>query len=70
MLYYRSIKVMIDISDLVEVIINIFVRHYGFPELIVTDQNSLFKSKFWSLLYYFVRIKKKLSTAFQPLIDD
>ena len=40
------------------------IRHHKVPESIVTDRGLLFTSKFWSLLYYFLKIKKKLSTIF------
>ncbi len=32
----------------------------------MTDRDLLFTSKFWFLLYYFLGIKKKLSTTFHP----
>ncbi len=66
MVYYKPVKVMIDVPGLAKVIINVVVHHYGVPESIVTDQGSLFISKFWSLLCYFLDIKKKLSTTFHP----
>ncbi len=56
---------MIDVLGLVKVIINVVVYHYRVFELIITDQGLLFTSKFWSLLCYYLRIKKKLNTAFQ-----
>ena len=56
--HYIPVKVMINISDLAKVIINIIVRHHGVLESIVTDQGLLFTFKFWSLLYYFIEIKK------------
>ncbi len=46
MVYYEPVKVTIDAPGLAEVIINVVVRHYGVPESIVTDQGSLFTSKF------------------------
>ncbi len=69
MVHYIPIKVTINASGLAEVIINVVVRHHGISESIVMDQSSLFTSKFWSLLYYFLGIKKKLSTAFHPQTD-
>ncbi len=66
MVHYKPVKVTIDTSGLEEVIINVVVRHHGVPESIVTDRSSLFTSKFWSSLCYFLGIKKKLSTAFHP----
>ncbi len=50
-------------------IINVVVRDHGVPESIVTDRGSFFISKFWSSLYYFLKIKRKLSTAFHPQTD-
>ncbi len=67
--YYKPVKVTINAPGLAEVIINVVVRHHGVPESIVTDRGSLFTSKFWTSLYYFLGIKKKLSTAFHPQTD-
>ncbi len=69
MVHYKPVKVTIDTLGLAEVIINMIVRHHGVPESIVTDQGSLFISKFWSLLCYFLGIKRKLSTAFHSQTD-
>ena len=57
---------MINILSLAKVIINMVVYHYKVLKSIVTDQGLLFISKFWSLLYYFLMIKKKLSIVFYP----
>ncbi len=69
MVYYVPVKVTIDALVLAEVIIDVVVRHHGVPESIVTDRGSLFTSKFWSSLCYFLGIKRKLSTAFHPQTD-
>ncbi len=66
MIYYEPVKITIDAPGLAEVIIDVVVSHYGVPETIFMDQCSLFISKFWSSLCYFLGIKKKLSTAFHP----
>ena len=69
MVYYKLIKVIINVLDLVEVIINMVVHYHRVLESIVMDQGLLFTSKFWSLLFYFLEIKKKLSTTFYSQID-
>ncbi len=69
MVHYVPVKVTIDAPSLAEVIINVVVRHHGVPESIVTDRSSLFTSKFWSSLCYFLRIKRKLSTVFYSQRD-
>ena len=68
--YYVLVKVTINAPGLAKVIIDEVVRHYGVLELIVTDQDSLFISKFWFSLYYFLEIKRKLSTAFHPQMNS
>ncbi len=49
---------MIHISGLAEVIIDIIIRYYRVLKLIVMNQGIPFTSKFCSLLYYFLEIKK------------
>ncbi len=66
MVYYKPVKVTIDAMALAEVIIKVIIRHYGLPDSIVSDCGSVFTSKFWSSLCYFIRIKQKLSTVFHP----
>ncbi len=69
MVHYEPVKVKIYAPGLAEVIINVVEQHYRVPESIVTDQDLLFTSKFWSSLCYFLGIKKKLFTAFHPQTD-
>ena len=69
MVHYKPVKVTINAPGLAEVIIDVVVRHHGLPDSIVTDRGSLFTSKFWSSLCYFLGIKRRLSTAFHPQTD-
>ena len=69
MVHYEPVKGIIDASGLAEVILDVVVRHHGPPDSIVTDRGSLFTSKFWSLLCYFLGVKGRLSTAFHPQTD-
>ena len=64
MVHYKAVKVTIDALELVEVIIDMVVWHHGLPDSIVTNRRSLFISKFWLSLCYFLGVKWKLSTAF------
>ena len=70
MVYYKLVKVIIDAPGLAEVILDVVVCHHGVPDSIVTDRGSLFTSKFWSSLCYFLGIKQRLSTAFHPQTDS
>ena len=64
--HYKPVKITINTPGLAKIIIDVVVRHHGFPDSIVTNRGSLFTSKFWSSLYYFLSIKRRLSTAFHP----
>ena len=69
MIYYKLVKISINVAGLVEVIIDMVVCHHGFSDSIVTNRSSLFILNIWSLLCYFLRIKQKLSTAFHSQTD-
>ena len=70
MVHYEPVKITIDAPGLAEVIIDVVVQHHGLPDSIITDWGSLFTSKFWSSLCYFLGIKKRLFTAFHPQTDS
>lgn len=64
MIYYEPAKVTIDTLGLIKIIINIEISHYDLFNSNISNRNSVFISKFWLWLYYFLRIKKSLSTIF------
>ena len=66
MVHYKLVKVTIDASGRVEVILDVVIWHHNFPNSIISDRGLLFTSKFWSSLRYFFGIKQRLSTAFHP----
>ena len=70
MVYYKLVQTTIDAPGVAEIIIEIIIRHYGLPDLIVSDRGSVFISKFWSSLCYFLSIKQRLSITFHPQTDD
>ena len=69
MVHYKPVKVNIDALSLAEVILDMIVQYHGLPNSIVIDWGLVFISKFWSLLYYFLGIKQRLSIAFYPETD-
>ena len=69
MVYYKPIQVTIEIPGLAKVIINVIMRYYGVSSSIITNQSLLFILKFWFLLCYFLKIKKKLFIAFYSPIN-
>ena len=69
MVHYESVKVTINAPKLAEVIIDVVVWLHNLPDSIISDREAIFTSKFWSLLCYFLGIKRKLFTAFQFQTD-
>ena len=57
MVPYKPIEIIFDVLGLVEVIIDVVVRHHGLPDSIVTNKGSFFTSKLWLSLCYFLGIK-------------
>ena len=66
MIHYKPVKITLNALRLAKVIINIVIRYHGLPDSIVTNRGSLFTSKFWSWLCYFLGIKQRLATTFYP----
>ncbi len=69
MIYNKLVKVTINVSGLAEVIIKAVVWHHDLPDSIVSDRDSVFISKVWSSLCYFLEIKQRLSTTFHSQTD-
>lgn len=63
-MYYEPVKTTIDIVGLAEVMINIVVRHHGLPELIISDQDSLFPLKFLSYFIIFLVLSRNFQLHF------
>lgn len=70
MVYYKPVKITINTSRLVKVIINMIVHKHDIFKSIIINKHLLFISNFLFLQYYFLRIKTKLYTTFYLQIDD
>ena len=70
MVHYEPVKITINTLGLAEVILDVVVQYHGLLDSIMSDRGSLLTSKFWSLLCYFLGIKRRLSTAFHPQTDN
>lgn len=68
-MHYKLVKVTINALDLGKVILNIVVWHHNISNSMVSDWTSVFISKFWSSLCYFLGIKWRLSTSFYLQTD-
>ncbi len=66
MVHNWSVKIITDAPGLA---MDVVVQHYNLLDSIVSNRGSVFTSKFWSSLCYFLGIKQRLSTAFYPQTD-
>ena len=69
MAHYVPSRKNLDAGELADVFVSKYFRHHGALASIVTDRGTLFTSKFWSSLCFYLRVKRRLSTAFHPQTD-
>lgn len=69
MMHYKVIKITIDALGLAEIILDVVVNYHNLLYSIFSNRGSLFNSKFWSSLLYFLGINRRLFTSFYPPID-
>ena len=55
--YYKPVKITINVQSLAKIIIDVVIRYHGLLDLIVTDRGLLFTLKFWLSLCYFLSTK-------------
>ena len=64
MVHYELVKMTIDAPGLAKIIIDVVVRQYSLSGSIITNRGLLLIFKFWSLLCYFLGVKRRLATTF------
>ena len=67
-LYIPTTKT-VTAEGLATVFLQRVVRTFGIPKGIVSDRGSVFTSKFWSSICFYLSVKRRLSTAFHPQTD-
>ena len=65
-MHYKPVKVTINASGLIEIIINMVLRHHGLLNFIIIECKAIIMSKFWFLFCSYFNIKRWLFTAFYP----
>ena len=53
-------------TDVAKLIFNSVYKLHGLPEQIISDQDSLFISKFWKRLHQLMGTKLRISLVFHP----
>lgn len=66
---YKPVQVTIDVLTLVQVFIKTVLKYHGLQDSIVSDRGLISILKFWLSLWYFLRIKQRLPTAFYVQTD-
>ena len=66
MIHYKPVKITINALELAKVIIDVVMQYHSLLNSIISDHGVIFISQFWSLVCYFLGIKRRLSIAFHP----
>lgn len=66
---YLPCSKKLDAEDLAELLVREIFEKHGVPENIVSDRGVLFTSKYWSTFCFYLRVTRKLSTAFHSQTD-
>jgi len=69
MSHFIPIRTEEDIKELALTFVKEIWHLHGVPESIVSDQDTRFKSKFWTRLMQLLQVKLNISTAFYPESD-
>jgi transposase InsO family protein len=66
---FIPVRKTIDAAELAEVFIHHVYKDFGCPKGITSDRGSVFTSKFWGTLMWYLQIRRRLSTAYRPQTD-
>ncbi len=70
MAWYISISKTLTAMQLADIFFEKIVCRYRTLKEIVSDRGSIFTSSYWSEVCYQVKIKRRLSTAFHPQMNE
>src|SRR5438105_11449139 len=66
---YFPIRETINAHELADLFHRQIVCSFRTPSSIISDHDSIFTSQFWSSLCFYMKVRRKLSTAFHPQTD-
>ncbi|GJW86965.1 ty3-gypsy retrotransposon protein [Tanacetum coccineum] len=67
--HFGPLPTNFNASKVVEIFIDMVVKHHGIPKMIVSDRDPIFVSKFWKELFEASGTNLKHSTAYHPQTD-
>ena len=70
MIKYKFIIKKIDVAQLTKVFSEEIVLRFNISNEIVSDNDSVFTSAFWSTIYFYARIRRRLSSAFHSQTNE
>ena len=53
-------------EELANLILNYIICRYKIPDNIINNRGTIFINNFWSVLYFYTKIKCRLNTAYHP----
>jgi transposase InsO family protein len=66
---YIPVRKTIDAPELADIFVQHIYKDFGCPKGITTDRGSVFTSKFWKTVTWYLQARRRLSTAFHPQTD-
>ena len=63
------IKMTFSAEDITRLFFEKIISRFGMPQIIISDRDPRFTSKFWKSLWEYCQTKLALSTAYHPQID-
>ena len=66
---YIPVQKTITAPELAELFIQHVYKYFRCPKGITTDRGSIFTSKFWSSVMFYLQVRRRLSTAFYSQTD-
>src|SRR3954471_2375260 len=63
------IKMTYSAEDIARLFFEKIVSRFGVPEILISDRDPRFTSKFWKSLWEYCQTKLALSTAYHPQMD-
>lgn len=66
---YVACNKTVDAPELANLFFKNWIKDHGIPADILSDRGSVFTSHFWSALCFYLKVRRKLSTAFHPQTD-
>ena len=58
-----------SVRTVADLFVQIFVKHHGYPNQIISDRDKVFTSLFWQELYKLQGVEIKLSSSYHPQTD-